>query len=104
MYYNGQGVKKDPARAAHWFEQAAQQGDTKAQYNLACLYHHGYGVKQDNATACRWLQAAIDSGHEDPQALQQLLRSWQQTAKPAEQAPDTAQHRPTKSPSEPLPL
>ena len=29
MYYNGQGVKKDPARAAHWFEQAAQQGAKK---------------------------------------------------------------------------
>lgn len=95
MYYNGQGVKKDPARAAHWFEQAAQQGDTKAQYNLACLYHHGYGVQQNNDTACRWLQAAIDNGHEDPQALQQLLLNWQQPATgPAEpKTTDTAVSR-----------
>ena len=95
MYYNGQGVKKDPARAAHWFEQAAQQGDTKAQYNLACLYHHGYGVRQDNDAACHWLQAAIDNGHEDPQALQQLLRNWQQpTVEPTEKkTTDTAASR-----------
>ncbi len=106
MYYNGQGVKKDPVRAAHWFEQAAQQGDTKAQYNLACLYRHGYGVQQDNDTACRWLQAAIDNGHEDPQALQQLLRNWQQPAAvPAEaKANGTASPRLPASATQTTPL
>ena len=77
MYYNGQGMAADSAQAAHWFEAAAKQGDTVAQYNLACLHYHGEGVPRDAAAACRWLQNAIDGGHEQPDALQQLLQQWQ---------------------------
>ena len=67
----------EPPQAAHWFEAAAGQGDTVAQYNLACLYYHGEGVPLDAAAACRWLQNAIDGGHEQPEALQRLLLQWQ---------------------------
>ena len=37
MYFNQRGVKRDPARAAWWFSQAAQQGDAHAQKMLALL-------------------------------------------------------------------
>ncbi|EGV35645.1 SEL1-like repeat protein [Neisseria weaveri] len=77
MYYNGHGTKQDAQQAAKWFHAAADQSDPTAQYNLACLYRHGHGVEQDNFRACQWLQNAINSGHDHPDALQQLLHTWQ---------------------------
>ena len=41
----------------------AEQGDTKAQYELGCIYASGEIVPQDDAEAARWLQMAADQGH-----------------------------------------
>ena len=78
MYYNGEGIEADPKQAARWFTQAATQGDTTAQYNLACLHYSGTGVPQDTAVACKWLQTAIDSGHEHPEQLRELIHQWRE--------------------------
>lgn len=78
MYYNGHGTETDYTQAAKWFAQAAQQKDTMAQYNLACLYFHGTGVRRNTALACRWLETAINDGHEQSEILKQLLAHWKQ--------------------------
>jgi hypothetical protein len=43
----------------------AEQGDAKAEANLANMYSHGQGVPQDYAEAVRWYRKAADQG--DPQ-------------------------------------
>jgi TPR repeat protein len=40
----------------------AEQGDAKAQYNLARMYYKGQGVPQDYAEAARWARTAADQG------------------------------------------
>ena len=38
MYYNGEGVPKDYKQAAQWYQKAAEQNHTQAQFLLGFLY------------------------------------------------------------------
>ena len=38
LYERGQGIPADAAKAAHWYEMAANQGNRKAMHNLAVSY------------------------------------------------------------------
>ena len=58
-----QGVPPNPVEAARWFEIAARQGHTVAQFNLGQMYKEGRGVKQDYRQAAAWLRKAADRGH-----------------------------------------
>jgi TPR repeat protein len=69
MYYAGQGVPQDQARAAEWFRRAADRGSLDAQYLLGKLYYHGQGVAQNFDEAARWLQEAALFGKPQAQAL-----------------------------------
>ncbi|MBG8600869.1 sel1 repeat family protein, partial [Neisseria meningitidis] len=40
--------------------QAAERGDTQAQFNLGMMYAEGRGVRQDYAEAVRWTRQAAD--------------------------------------------
>ena len=37
MYYSGEGVPRDTAKAAEWFKKAAAQGNADAQANLDAM-------------------------------------------------------------------
>ena len=63
LYYNGQGVPQDYAKAASWFRLAARQGYSLAQYNLGLLYANGQGVPQDYAKAAHWYRLAARQGY-----------------------------------------
>jgi len=67
FYYNGQGGLKDPTRAAHWFELAADPAQpepvAEAQYMLGMLYMDGDGVQQNEEEARRHLEMAAHSGY-----------------------------------------
>ena len=41
----------------------AEQGDDKAQFNLALDYSSGNGVKQDKAEAAKWFRKAAEQGN-----------------------------------------
>ena len=41
----------------------AEQGDAKAQYELAYLYHYGQGLPRDYSEGVRWLRQAADRGY-----------------------------------------
>jgi len=43
--------------------EAAELGDTNAQYNLGLMYAHGDGVPQDYAEAVKWYRKAAEQGH-----------------------------------------
>ncbi len=47
MYYQGDGVRQDYAKALEWFKKSANQGEVLSQRLLGLLYYEGNGVRQD---------------------------------------------------------
>lgn len=62
MYYDGEVVAKDDAKAVEWFRKAAEQGNAEAQYNLGGAYLYGTGVVKDEAKAIDWFRKAAEQG------------------------------------------
>ena len=62
LYYNGEGVARDYAKARDFFKKAADKGDGSAMSNLASLYLNGQGVAQDRAKALELFKKAADMG------------------------------------------
>lgn len=58
--------------AAKWFERAAQNGNKRAQVNLAYLYENGLGMQPDPEKALYWYSVASGSGVADIVQRQQL--------------------------------
>src|SRR2546428_12564123 len=48
-YLRGDGVPKDAAKAAEWWQKAAAQGDAEAQRGFGRMYYDGDGVPKDAA-------------------------------------------------------
>ena len=48
---------------AHWLEVAANQGNRRAQYDLARLYESGRGAPRDMAKALAWYREAAEREH-----------------------------------------
>ncbi|NQZ22024.1 MAG: sel1 repeat family protein [Colwellia sp.] len=63
MYANGQGALNYKTKAVKWYLKAAQQGFTKAQYNLGLMYFKGEGVPQYYKKAYSWFALAAMDGH-----------------------------------------
>ena len=62
MYFSGEGVTRDPARAASLYQQACDGGAVESCYNLGVLYENGAGVTRDLARAASLYQQACDGG------------------------------------------
>ena len=62
MYYLGEGVRQDYAKAVEWFEKAANQGNSSAQSNLGLMYYQGLGVSQDYAKAVDLYKKSANQG------------------------------------------
>lgn len=58
-YYNGDEVVQNIEKAIYWYTKAGEQGESAAQYALACHYCH----KGDLEKARYWVKEAIKSGH-----------------------------------------
>ena len=69
MYYSGRGVARDSARAAEFFDRAADQGEPTAQLFLALMYFKSDGVPQNMPLAMMWLELAIAGGQGDTYEL-----------------------------------
>ena len=62
MYYNGEGVRQDYAKAAEWYEKSANQGYANAQFDLGLMYGKGLGVRQNRVIAKEWIGKSCDNG------------------------------------------
>ena len=62
----GSSLKRDYKVAAKWFEEAANDGDPDAAYNLYVIYSNGWV----SGNSDEWLQIAADLGNEE--AISQL--------------------------------
>ncbi len=62
LYDSGQGVTRNPERAAAWYRRAAMQDHAKAQTNLGAMYARGEGVAKDYKSAFDLMQRAASQG------------------------------------------
>ena len=62
VYRDGEGVARDHAEAAKWFELAAGQGNADSQTSLGILYYDGLGVPWNHVEAAKWFRRAADRG------------------------------------------
>ncbi len=58
-YYN----KKDYNSAVQYYHKAAEQGYTRAQYNLGVCYENGRGVTKSITEAVKWYRKAAEQGY-----------------------------------------
>ena len=62
IYFSGQGVEQDYAKALEWFEKSADLGYSAAMNGIGYMYHYGEGVEQDFTKALEWLEKSADLG------------------------------------------
>jgi len=65
MYYRGDGVRQDVAKAVSWYKLAAEQELAEAQYKLGLIHLIGDGVLQNLVLACMWFDIAAANGYND---------------------------------------
>jgi TPR repeat protein len=85
----------DYAKAAKWYQLAAEQGEAYAQLNLGMMYYRGEGVpqvykeavkwyrmsaKQGNANAQYFLGVMYDNGQGVPQNYKEVVKWWRLAA------------------------
>jgi TPR repeat protein len=75
IYYGGQEIAKDHARALHWARKAAAQSNPQGLTVLANLYKEGIVVKKDVAEAVNYLSKAADLGNHE--AARQLAMHYE---------------------------
>jgi len=61
---HGEGVPRDPVRAAALYCEASRLGDAEAQFNLGWMYANGRGIARDNRMASLFFGMAAEQGHE----------------------------------------
>lgn len=62
-FTDGRGAAVDLARAAVWYQRAADLGHAPSQYRLANFYEKGSGVERDLDKAKTWYQLAAEQGN-----------------------------------------
>ncbi|MBQ9458358.1 MAG: sel1 repeat family protein [Oscillospiraceae bacterium] len=75
MYENGNGVERDPARAAYWYGKTAEQGDVEAQLSYSMICALGRGVEEDIGAACHWAVRSLHQGNLKAEQALRLIRT-----------------------------
>lgn len=78
-YEHGEGVARDPLRAASLYCDGARYGDAEAQFSLGWMYANGRGVPRNDEMAAYFFKLAAGQGHEQ---AQKMLRFVGETAAP----------------------
>lgn len=60
---HGEGVARDPAKAADLYCEAARQGLAEAQFSLGWMYANGRGLPRDDSLAALFFGMAARQGH-----------------------------------------
>lgn len=78
-YEHGEGVPKDPVRAASLYCDGARYGDAEAQFSLGWMYANGRGLSRNDELAAYFFKLAAQQGHGQ---AQKMLRFVGETAAP----------------------
>ena len=62
------GFRKNPSQAFYWMDEAAQQGDAEALYEVAKFYKDGFGIKEDFNESMQYMKKAADKGLTEAEA------------------------------------
>ena len=68
-YEHGEGVSKDPVRAASLYCDGARKGDPESQFSLGWMYANGRGVQRDDEMAAYFFKMAAEKGHSEAQKM-----------------------------------
>lgn len=63
-YEHGDGVPRDPVRAAQLYCRASRFGDAESQYSLGWMLTNSRGIERDDAQAAHMFAAAAEQGME----------------------------------------
>lgn len=72
-YEHGDGVPRDPVRAAELYCRAARYGDAESQFNLAWMLTNARGIERNDAQAAHLFAAAAEQGLEQAQRMASTL-------------------------------
>ena len=64
IYYNGDGITKDYAKAREWYLKAAGQGNMYGEFGIGLLYEFGCGLTKNIDKAAEWYRRAANRGME----------------------------------------
>lgn len=78
-YEHGEGVAKDPVRAASLYCDGARYGDAEAQFSLGWMYANGRGMPRSDEMAAYFFTLAAAQGHVQ---AKKMLRFVGETAAP----------------------
>jgi soluble lytic murein transglycosylase-like protein len=98
-YEYGEGVPRDPVRAAELYCRAARYGDPQAQYSLAWMLTNARGIERDEAQAAHLFAAAAEQGL--AQAQNMLARMGTPQGPPPACLRQPEEDRPPPSPPPP---
>ena len=71
------GFTRDNAKEIAWYELAARQGDSRAQYNYDWMLYQGMGAKQDKEKGIFYLKNSARQGFDV--ALKKLIAMGERT-------------------------
>ncbi|KUE73089.1 hypothetical protein AUQ37_04310 [Candidatus Methanomethylophilus sp. 1R26] len=74
MYHEGEGVPKDPQKAAEWYGKASDAGHPEAQYNLGLMLLYGNEIPADPQKALSLFEKAAKAGVQDAKDAMKLAR------------------------------
>lgn len=72
-YEHGDGVPRDPVRAAELYCRAARYGDAESQYNLGWMLTNARGIERDDAQAAHLFAAAAEQGFEQAKNMAESM-------------------------------
>ncbi len=79
MYYSGDGVEKDLAKAFGMYMQLAESNDPDALFQVGKMYIGGEGVETDPQKGFEFIGRAASAGNQEAMLLMESLRRRQNT-------------------------
>lgn len=73
---HGEGVPRDPERAAELYCDAVRAGDAEAMYSLGWMYANGRGVERDDGIAATLFEMAMFKGHPEAQKARRVAGDY----------------------------
>lgn len=102
---HGDGMPRDPLRAAELYCRAARYGDAESQYSLAWMLTNSRGIERDDAVAAHLFAAAAEQGFKQAQNMLKSMGTPRGVPPPCLRQPeaDSAQAAAPSVPSAPIP-
>ena len=75
-YEHGEGVPRDPERAAELYCEAVRSGNAEAMYSLGWMYANGRGVPRDDGYAATLFEMAIVKGHAGAEKARRVVGDY----------------------------